>query len=145
MSDDPAERLRQSNQVSIPAVLEIGDSDEATTLTAMMSDVAQIPVRIEWGPARAQRRGTGAGTIRAAEGAGPGGQSQASPDRALDTRRADVGSPFTSAPASAAPGPDSSEAALPGSDRAHPAGPGRAIAPIASRPRRYRARFIAEN
>ena len=48
MSDDPAERLRQSNQISIPGVLDVGDSDDAAEMTAMMSEVVQIPVRVEW-------------------------------------------------------------------------------------------------
>ncbi len=62
MSDDPAERLRQSNQISIPGVLDVGDSDDAAEMTAMMSEVVQIPVRVEWVAGISCNRGTTTGT-----------------------------------------------------------------------------------
>jgi hypothetical protein len=48
MSNDPAERLRQSNEVTITAVLELDGSDGAASTMAMMSDPVRIPVRLEW-------------------------------------------------------------------------------------------------
>lgn len=46
MPSDPVQRLRESRQVVIQAVLEIGEADDARAMTATLSNVVRIPVRL---------------------------------------------------------------------------------------------------
>jgi len=141
MSDDPAERLRRSNEITIHAVLEIGQSDEVEALTAVMGDVVRLPVRLEWIDAPSRPRGAGS-EIRPKDAAPGGG--------APGNDAPDGGAPAPRSP-SAAPAPDI-RPALDGSGDPVSSRPGQlrggsggAIAPIPSRPRRHRARFIFES
>ncbi len=47
MSNDPATLLRQSEQLELPAVLEIGHAN-AAAVPLMLTDPVVIPVELEW-------------------------------------------------------------------------------------------------
>lgn len=48
MSNDPATLLRQSEQLELPAALEIGHANGGAAVPLMLTDPVVIPVELEW-------------------------------------------------------------------------------------------------
>lgn len=48
MSNDPAALLRESEQVEISAVLEVGQGNKGASIPLMLTDPVVIPVELEW-------------------------------------------------------------------------------------------------
>lgn len=61
MSNDRASLLRESEQVEISAVLELGQGNKGASIPLMLTDPVVIPVELEWvgGDASASSRRAG--------------------------------------------------------------------------------------
>jgi hypothetical protein len=99
MSDNPNDLLRQSNEVVVPAVLELGDPDAAFRLTMVMSEAVRIPIRVERRAADAGPAGPGTATPS------PGAQDPDAAPRQTNAQTQTAGlPPGAFAPAAPLPG-----------------------------------------
>lgn len=48
MSNDPASLLRESEQIEISAVLEVGQGNNGASIPLLLTDPVVIPVELEW-------------------------------------------------------------------------------------------------